>query len=92
MSTLQHRPDFKVKTDGTKTQPVEEYLALSQKAIEVTDSMLLAYPDPADENNQFVMKAKTQIQKGIDYYTKPPAKKSGGSAAATNGNGASPKG
>ena len=92
MSTLQHRPDFKVKTDGTKTPPVEEYLALSQKALEVTDSMLLAYPDPADENNQFVTKAKTQIQKGIDYYTKPPAKKAGGSAAATNGNGASPKG
>ncbi len=83
MVALQHSPDFKVKTDGTKTAAVEEFIAVSQKAVEVTESMLLAYPDPADDNNRYAMQAKTQIQKGIDYYTKPPVKKSGASNSTT---------
>ena len=90
MVTLQHNPDFKVKTDGTKTPLVEEFLAISQKAVEITESMLQAYPDPNDDNNRYALQAKTQIQKGIDYYTKPPTKKSGPAAAGNGGMG--PKG
>ena len=87
MSSLNKSPDFKVKTDGTKTQAVEDYLAAAQKVVEVTDLMLKLYPDPADDNNKFAQNTKTDIQKRIDYYSKPPTRKGGGNAAGTSGKG-----
>jgi hypothetical protein len=90
LTALQHSPDFKVKTDGSKTPIVEEFLALSQKAVDVAESMLLAFPDPNDDNNKYAMQAKTVIQKGIDYYSKPPTKKT--TTAAGNGGAQGPKG
>jgi tetratricopeptide (TPR) repeat protein len=81
MIKLKDDPDFKVTTDGQKTAVVDEYLAVCQKAVDVTDLMLSAYPDPTDDNNKFAQNAKNEIQKRIDYYSKPPeAKKAGGSA------------
>lgn len=79
ITTLKNNPDFKITTDGRKTAVVDEYLAVCQKAVEVTDSMIGAYPDPNDDNNKFAQGAKAEIQKRIDYYSKPPvpAKKGG---------------
>jgi len=71
---IKKRPDFKVTTNGQKTPAVEEFLATCQKAIEVTDRMILLYPDAADENNKFAVEQKANIQKNIDYYSKPPGK------------------
>ncbi len=92
MSALQHSPDFKVKTDGTKTPQVEEFIMISQKAVSVTESMLREYPDPNDDNNRYALQARTQIQKGIDYYTKPPVRKTGASASTTGNGGTGAKG
>jgi len=36
--------------------------------------MILLYPDAADENNKFAVEQKANIQKNIDYYSKPPGK------------------
>ena len=33
-----------------------------------------------DENNKYSVGVKAEIQKNIDYYSKPPAKKTSGSA------------
>ena len=88
---LKNNPDFKVKSDGTKTEVVEQFLATCQKALDVTESMLQAYPDPNDDNNKFAQSAKAEIQKNIDYYSKPqqaPVKKGsggGGNAGAAKG-------
>lgn len=82
---LKNNPDFKVKSDGSKTEVVEQFLATCQKALEVTDSMIQLYPDVADDNNRFAQGAKAEIQKNIDYYSKPPvpAKKGGGSGGSS---------
>lgn len=78
-NSIKKSPDFKVKSDGQKSEAVEEFLAVCQKALEVTDSMLQLYPDPADDNNKFTQSVKGEIQKNIDFYTKSPSKKAGGS-------------
>ncbi len=73
-NSLKKSPDFKVKSDGTKTPVVDQFLDLCQKGIAVTDSMLQKYPDPADDNNKFAVGVKAELQKNIDYYTKPKGK------------------
>jgi hypothetical protein len=73
-NAISKRPDFKVTTTGLKTPAVEEFLATCQKAIEVTDRMIALYPDAADENNKFAVEQKANIQKNIDYYSKPQGK------------------
>jgi hypothetical protein len=73
--TLKKSPDFKVKSDGTRTPVVDQFLDLCQKGLLVTDSMLQKYPDPADDNNKFAVGVKAELQKNIDYYTKPQGKK-----------------
>jgi tetratricopeptide (TPR) repeat protein len=89
-NNLKKDPDFKVKADGSRTPIVDQFLATCQKAVDVTDQMMLLYTDPADENNKFATDTKGGIMKTIDYYSKPqtPAKKTGGAA----GNGATSKG
>lgn len=87
-NTIKKSPDFKVKSDGQKSESVELFLTTCQQALEVTDSMLLLYPDPTDDNNKFTQSVKAEIQKNIDYYTKSHSKKAGGSA----GTGVSGKG
>jgi hypothetical protein len=37
--------------------------------------MLQKYPDPTDDNNKFAVGVKAELQKNIDYYTKPQGKK-----------------
>ncbi len=74
-NTLKKSPDFKVKSDGTRTPVVDQFLDLCQKGLLVTDSMLQKYPDPADDNNKFAVGVKAELQKNIDYYTKPQGKK-----------------
>jgi hypothetical protein len=74
-NTLKKSPDFKVKGDGTKTPIVDEFLANCQSGIAVADSMLLLYTDPADDNNKFAVGVKAELQKNIDYYSKPQGKK-----------------
>lgn len=86
VTALKNSPDFKITTDGQRTAVVDEYLAVCQKAVDVTNSMIAAYPDPNDENNKFATDAKAEIQKRIDYYSKPqqaPAKKGGGGGGNT---------
>ncbi|MDD2791937.1 MAG: tetratricopeptide repeat protein [Sediminibacterium sp.] len=73
-NNLKKSPDFKVKSDGTRTDVVDEFLATCQQALEVTDKMLELYPDAADENNKFATEQKAAIQKNIDYYSKSPGK------------------
>jgi hypothetical protein len=75
-NTLKKSPDFKVKSDGTRTPVVDQFLDLCQKGLLVTDSMLQKYPDPTDDNNKFAVGVKAELQKNIDYYTKPQGKKS----------------
>jgi hypothetical protein len=44
--------------------------------------MIQAYPDAADENNKWAQSVKADIQKRIDYYSKPqPGRKTGGTSA-----------
>ncbi len=74
-NNLKKSPDFKVKSDGTKTAPVEQFLDFCQKGLEVTDSMLQKYPDPTDDNNKFAAGVKVELQKNIDYYSKPQSRK-----------------
>jgi Flp pilus assembly protein TadD len=72
---LKKSPDFKVKSDGTRTPVVDQFLDVCQKGILITDSMVQKYPDPADDNNKFAVGVKAELQKNIDYYTKPQGKK-----------------
>ena len=88
-NNLKKSPDFKVKSDGSKTEVVEQFLATCQQAIAIADNMLLLYPDAGGEENKFAIERKTDIQKNIDYYSKPPAKKTAASGGAAPG---SPKG
>jgi hypothetical protein len=37
--------------------------------------MIELYPDVTDDNNKFAQGVKAEIQKNIEYYTKPPVKK-----------------
>jgi predicted Zn-dependent protease len=89
--TLKNDPNFKITTDGQKTPIVDEYLAVAQEVINLTESMIAAYPDAADENNKWAQSVKADIQKRIDYYSKPPARKTGstsaGAGSATSGKG-----
>lgn len=73
-NSLKKSPDFKVKSDGTRTPVVDQFLDLCQKGLLVTDSMLQKYPDAADDNNKFAVDVKAELQKNIDYYTKPKGK------------------
>lgn len=84
-NNLKKSPDFKVKSDGTKTEVVDQFLEVCQKSIEVTDKMIELYPDAADDNNKFAQSVKGEIQKNIDYYSKPPVKKPGAPAAPAKG-------
>lgn len=74
-NALKKSPDFKVKSDGTKTEVVDQFLGICQKSLEVTDKMIELYPDPADDNNKFAQSVKAEIQRNYDYYSKPPVKK-----------------
>jgi len=73
--------DFKVTTDGSKTQAVNEFIAICQKIITITDRMILLYPDTADENNKYSQDVKSVIQKAIDYYSKPQGKQTPSAAS-----------
>ena len=84
-NALKKSPDFKVKSDGTKTEVVDQFLGICQKSLEVTDKMIGLYPDVADDNNKFAQSVKGEIQKNIDYYSKPPVKKTGAPAAPPKG-------
>ena len=84
-NVLKKSPDFKVKSDGTKTEVVDQFLGICQKSLEVTDKMIGLYPDVADDNNKFAQSVKGEIQKNIDYYSKPPVKKPGAPAAPPKG-------
>ena len=84
-NALKKSPDFKVKSDGTKTEVVDQFLGICQKSLEVTDKMIGLYPDVADDNNKFAQSVKGEIQKNIDYYSKPPVKKPGAPAAPPKG-------
>jgi hypothetical protein len=74
-NALKKSPDFKVKSDGTKTEVVDQFLGICQKSMQVTDQMIELYPDVTDDNNKFAQGVKAEIQKNIEYYTKPPVKK-----------------
>lgn len=74
-NALKKSPDFKVKSDGTKTEIVDQFLAICQKSLQVTDQMIELYPDVNDDNNKFAQSVKAEIQKNYDYYSKPPVKK-----------------
>ena len=84
-NALKKSPDFKVKMDGTKTEVVDQFLGICQKSLEVTDKMIGLYPDVADDNNKFAQSVKGEIQKNIDYYSKPAVKKPGAPAAPPKG-------
>jgi hypothetical protein len=73
-NNLKKNPDFKVKSDGTRTAVVDQFLATCQKALNITDQMITLYPDAADENNKFASEQRAAIQKNIDYYSKPQGK------------------
>ncbi|MBX9734170.1 MAG: tetratricopeptide repeat protein [Chitinophagaceae bacterium] len=77
-NALQKDPDFKVKSDGTKTPAVDQCIATAQKAVEVCDKMIQLYPDPTDEINKLGADQKAKAQKVVDYYSKPPAKQPAG--------------
>ncbi len=74
-NSLKKSTEFKVKSDGTRTPAVDQFIELCQKGLLVTDSMLQKYPDATDDNNKFAVGVKAELQKNIDYYTKPQGKK-----------------
>ncbi|MEI7757633.1 MAG: hypothetical protein WCI80_01180 [Bacteroidota bacterium] len=74
-NSLKKSPDFKVKSDGTRTPIVDQFLDFCQKGILLAESMIQKYPDPLDDNNKFAVGVKAELQKNIDYYTKPQGKK-----------------
>ncbi len=39
-----------------------------KKAIDIASQMILLYPDPADENNQFAVKTKKQLEDVVEKY------------------------
>ncbi len=73
-NNLKKDPEFKVKSDGSRTPIVDEFLATCEKALNVTNQMIALYPDAADENNKFASEQNAAIQKNIDYYSKPQGK------------------
>jgi Tfp pilus assembly protein PilF len=77
-NALQKDPDFKVKSDGTKTPAVDLCIATAQKAVEVCDKMIQLNPDAADEYNKLGVEQKGKAQKVVDYYSKPPTKQPAG--------------
>ena len=76
-NTLKKSPDFKVKSDGSRTEVVDQFIATCQLALAVTDKMIELYPDVADDNNKFATEQKAAIQKNIDYYSKQSPKQPG---------------
>lgn len=82
-NTLKKDPNFKVKTDGTRTEVVDQFLETCQKAVATTDRMMVLYPDAADDNNKFAADQKASIQKNIDYYSKPQGKQTTPSGTKT---------
>jgi hypothetical protein len=79
-NNLKKNPDFKVKSDGTKTEVVDQFLSTCQKAVDVTDKMIALFPDATSDENKFATEQKNSIQKNIDYYSKPPSKQPAGAA------------
>jgi hypothetical protein len=90
MIALKNSPNFKITTNGQKTPTVDEYIAVAQQAVAVTDSMLANYP-VAGEENKFAMDTKADIQKRIDYYSNPPGAKKPATATGSS-SGAAGKG
>ena len=86
VNAMKKNPELKPPTSTTapKSEILEQFLALCQKAIDLTDSMIALYPDPNDDNNKYAVGAKAEFQKNIDYYSKPqaPVRKTGGAAGA----------
>ncbi len=86
INAMKRNPELKPPSSATaqKTEVLDQFLVLCQKAIDITDSMLAAFPDPNDDNNKFATGARSEFQKNIDYYSKPqaPVKKTGGAAGA----------
>jgi len=76
-NNLKKSPDFKVKSDGSRTEVVDQFLATCEQALGVTDRMLGLYPELTDDNNKFATEQKAAIQKNIDYYSKPGGKQAG---------------
>ena len=86
INAMKRNPELKppASTTAPKTEILDQFLILCQKAIDVTDSMLAAFPDATDDNNKFATQARAEFQKNIDYYSKPqaPVRKTGGAAGA----------
>lgn len=76
-NALQKDPDFKVKSDGSRTAVVDQCIAAAQKAVETCDKMLQLYPEPTDEVNKLATDQKAKAQKVIDYYSKAGNKTAG---------------
>lgn len=91
INAMKRNPELKppVSVTATKSEILEQFLALCQKAVDITDSMIALYPDPNSDNNKYAVGAKAEFQKNIDYYSKPqaPKKRTGGGGGGTTGKG-----
>lgn len=89
LDILKKNPDLKVKPDGTKPESVQQFLAITQKLVELADMVISEFPDPTDQNNKFAQDVKNGMLKYIDFFSKPPqpVKKGSGGASGASGKG-----
>lgn len=85
LEVLKKDPNLKVRPDGTKPEPVQRFLATSQKLIELADAVMSEFPDTNDQNYKYAQDVKTGMLKYIDFFSRPPqpARKGGGGAGAS---------
>ncbi len=87
INAMKKNPELKppTSTGAPKSEIVEQFLALCQKGIDLSNEILLAFPDVNDENNKYAVGAKAEFQKNIEYYSKPQAPVKKGSSGGTAG-------
>jgi len=87
LNNLKKDPNLKVRPDGTKPESVQQFLAICQNVLELADTVMVEYPDPADQNNKFAQDVKAGMLKYIDYFSRAPqpVKKGSGSGASGKG-------
>jgi Tfp pilus assembly protein PilF len=90
LDILKKDPELKVRPDNTKPEAVIQFLAITQKLVELAEAVMSEYPDPTDQNNKFAQDVKAGMLKYQDFFSRPPQpvkKGAGGGASGAAGKG-----
>lgn len=90
LDILKKDPELKVRPDNTKPDVVVEFLAITQKLIDLADTVMAEYPEATDQNNKFAQDVKAGMLKYQDFFSRPPQpvkRGSGGGASGAAGKG-----